>query len=41
MDGESISFRFLIYAHMLAIVLTLWFTIVGWVDLTLQLTLES
>jgi hypothetical protein len=28
-DGESISFRFVNYGNMLAIVLSLWFTCVG------------
>jgi hypothetical protein len=41
MDVESISFRFLSYAHMLAIVLSLWFTTVGRVHLILRLTLGS
>jgi hypothetical protein len=39
MDGEGILFWFLSYAHMLVIVLSLWFTTVGWVYLILQLTL--
>jgi hypothetical protein len=41
MDGESIAFQNLSYAHMLVIVVSLWFTIVGWVYLILRLTLVS
>jgi hypothetical protein len=41
MDGNNISFQILSYAHMLAIVPSLCFTIVGWVYLILQLTLGS
>jgi hypothetical protein len=41
MDNESISFLFLNYVQMLAIVLSLWFTHVGWIYLILQMTLGS
>jgi hypothetical protein len=48
MDGESISFGFQSYAHMFAIelspwftLLSPWFTLVGWVFLILQLILGS
>jgi hypothetical protein len=47
MDGESISFGFQCYAHMLAIelspwftILSPWFTLVDWVFLILQLILR-
>jgi hypothetical protein len=41
MDSESISFGFLSYAHILAIVLSPWFTHVGWVFLIRRLTLGT
>jgi hypothetical protein len=41
MNGESISFVFLWYAHMLAVVRSLWFTHVGWIFLIRRLILGS
>jgi uncharacterized membrane protein len=48
MDNESVSFGFRSYAHMLAIglspwftLLSPWFTLVVWVFLNLRLTLGS
>jgi hypothetical protein len=41
MDNEIISFLFLSYVQMLMVVLSLWFTLVGWIYLILQMTIGS
>jgi hypothetical protein len=40
-DGDSFSFRFLSYVHMLVIILMMWFNTIALVYLILRLTLGS